>query len=178
MDKETIRKTMLQKRSTLQDKKKFDQKILNHVLDFAKDFKTIAIYHSFEDEINTHPIIEELLKLEKVVACPKILNRKMNFYPVKSLDDFKKGYFNIMEPISDTIIEPEDFDLILVPLLSYNTKLYRVGYGGGFYDRFLKKTKGLKMGLSYSFQFIDVDFEENYDVSLDGLITEENVVQL
>lgn len=164
---------MLEKRSNMKDKEKLDKQILENVLAFSKDDVTIAIFHSFNDEINTLPIIEALLNRGKVVVCPKIEKGVMNFYPIKNLNDFELGYFDIMEPKSKTIISPSKIDLMLVPLLAYNDKMYRIGYGGGFYDRYLSKYHAKKIGLAYRFQHIHESFEKAHDIALDGIINEK-----
>lgn len=172
MDKKTIRQTMLEKRSLLEKKENLDELIYQHALSFAHDYQTIALFHSFEEEIDTHRLIETLLNQGKRVACPKIKDKVMQFYEVRSLGDFELGFYDIYEPKGDTIISQDEFDLCFVPLLAYNDDFYRVGYGGGYYDRYLKDVNAKKIGLAYSFQALDLPFQQEYDVQLDGIINE------
>lgn len=166
---------MIEKRMTMENKKLYDAMILKHVIKESEHHQTIAIYHSFKDEINTHPMIEKLISLNKTVCCPKITKGVMSFIKVRSLDDFEKGYFDIMEPKSDEVIDKNDIDCIFVPLLWINDAFYRIGYGGGYYDRYLKDSPSKKIGLAYSFQKTDIQFQEVHDVKLDALMTQEGL---
>ncbi len=174
MVKHQIRQKHLQKRSNLQDKKYLDKKIEASVLDFAKDYDVIAIFNSFGDEIHTKGMIEKLIGMGKIVACPKIVNKEMFFIKVESINDFKIGYFNIEEPIGDEIIE--DFDLIIVPLLAFNHEMYRIGYGGGFYDKFLKESKAFKLGIAYEWKAVTEQFQDPHDIKLDAICTEARII--
>ena len=173
MDKKEIRQFFLKKRVEMQNKKELDQILLANILDIAKDYQVISIFHSTENEINTHQIIEGLLKMGKTVAAPRIKNKVMRFYEVKSLNDFNLGFFDIYEPQSE--IEVKDFDLIITPLLAFNDELYRVGYGGGYYDRFLKDNPAYKLGIAYSFQYLNQSFQKEYDIALDNVLTERGL---
>ena len=174
MDKGAIRHLYANKRRMIApyDKALMDAIIYNKALSLAERFHVFAIYHSFRSEVDTHQIIEALLLRGKVVACPIIKDGNMHFIRIKSLQDLEVGHFGIMEPKEGSYMDPLDFDCIFVPMLAYNDDFYRVGYGKGYYDRFLIQTTGLKVGLAYSMQHIDVAFEDDNDIAFDLLINE------
>lgn len=175
MVKGNIRKLHLEKRAILADKTNYDKAVEEGVITFAKDFNVVAIFNSFGDEINTKGMIQRLLDMDKIVACPIIKNRVMRFVQVENLDDFKEGYFGIHEPTGKNVIEKDDFDLVIVPLLAFNDKLFRIGYGGGYYDKFLKNIEAFKLGVAHSWMHTDVSFEDVYDISLDNIMTEKGL---
>lgn len=176
MDKKEIRNMSLNKRASLKNKNALDALIAKQAMHLAEGYETIAIFHSFKDEIHTLGIIEILLRENKRVACPKITEGIMRFIQVKSIDDFEKGYFGIFEPKGELEIKPEEFDLIFVPLLAYNDAFYRVGYGGGFYDRYLPYTNAFKVGLAYRCLKTELNFQNDFDVKLDAILTEKGFI--
>lgn len=172
MDKLAIRKLMYERRENLKNRDVLDAVILEKAKNISAAHQTIALFYAFNHEVNTVPLISYLLEKGKTVACPVIKAGVMRFMKVESIQDFEMGHFNIMEPVSKIEIDPASFDLIWVPLLAFNNQCYRVGYGKGYYDRFLIQTKGLKVGLAYEVQFIDIAFEDEKDVACDFVVTE------
>ena len=98
----------------------------------------------------------------------------MNFFNWSSKDPMMINQYGIPEPISNQIKYP---DILLVPLVAYDKNLNRVGYGGGFYDRYIKKIKKIKkvitIGLAYSFQKVKKISVNKHDIKLDFIVTEE-----
>ena len=141
-----------------------------------KHFNKIAIYYSFKDEINTVQLIDFLKAKSYKIYLPKIVEKgKIEFYLFEENTRLEKNSFGIFEPFG--VIEkvkPEDIDLIIVPGLAYNNKKKRLGYGGGYYDRYLPLcANALKVGLFYKEQFDKDDsiiFDEK-DFPLDLIIT-------
>ncbi|MEG0276290.1 MAG: 5-formyltetrahydrofolate cyclo-ligase, partial [Coprobacillus sp.] len=131
------------------------------------------IYVSLPNEIDTHNLITETLKTKRV-CVPKIENNLMNFYEIHSLDELQPGYFDVLEPITNILILPQDIGLMITPLLAYDKRLYRVGYGKGFYDKYFSSGfNGYKLGLAFSFQYIDQIRIDQYDCCLDEIIIED-----
>ena len=101
----------------------------------------------------------------------------MDFFFWSLKDPLKINRYGIPEPISNKIIYP---DILLVPLVAFDKSLNRVGYGGGFYDRYIKKIKKnkniLTIGLAYSFQKVKKVQVNNYDVKLDFVITNKKII--
>ncbi len=102
----------------------------------------------------------------------------MNFYRWSNDDPLKINKFGIPEPVSSKIFFP---DILLVPLVAYDSNLNRLGYGGGFYDRYIEKIekikKIIKIGLAFSFQKIDSIPIDKYDKKLDFIITEKEILK-
>lgn len=115
--------------------------------------KTLFTYVSKDIEVDTYSLIKAALANGKKVAVPRCAaDRKMDFYYIKSLDDLESGSFGVMEPIADRCELVDDFSegLCIVPGLSFDAEGYRLGYGKGYYDRFLSKFGGETVGLCYS----------------------------
>ncbi len=155
------------------------QKIFEH-LKKQKEFlnsKNIMIYLSCNNEVDTTHIINFCLENNKCVCVPKITAQGlMTAIKINSLDfrnEFTKNKYGIYEPKSDCEIMPQDIDLIIVPMVATDTKLNRIGYGGGYYDRFLSNTNAFKIGLCYEYQVLK-DFEiptDATDIKMDKVIT-------
>ena len=138
------------------------------------NIKRIAIYNSFNDEVETGKIIETLLDSNLMVYLPKIENDSLNFYRITKDTEYVKNRFGIFEPNNSEIINPEALEIILVPGLAFNEQNKRLGYGGGYYDKYLPMCKkALKVGLFYKEQFDKngvIEFNE-FDYPLDRIIT-------
>ena len=176
LDKQSIRKTMKQKRLFL-DKETFfhnSQKILEKVIHHPQYIKAhvIGVYVSMNNEVDTLHLIEHMLK-EHIVVTPKVNGDDMNFYRIHSFDDLKEGYFHVLEPTTDEVFCYKDIDLMVVPMLAFDQNNHRVGYGKGYYDKYFSKGfKGYKLGLAFSFQKVDKIITDAYDLALDEIITE------
>ena len=122
------------------------------------------------------PILEKFEKLDYSISLPKInKNSKMNFFQWSTKDPMKVNQYGIPEPVSLKIKWP---DILLVPLLAYDTNLNRIGYGGGFYDRYIARIKRKKnittIGLAFSFQKVKKITNNRHDMKLDFIITEKD----
>ena len=135
--------------------------------------KNILIYVSKEDEVDTINLILELFKLKKNIYVPKVEKDIINFYQINSLFDLKLGKFNILEPISKIKITNYQDSVIIVPGLLFDLNNNRLGYGGGYYDKFLQDKNIYKIGICYSFFKIDKINSEKHDIKMDLIITEE-----
>jgi 5-formyltetrahydrofolate cyclo-ligase len=140
--------------------------------------KIIGGYYPYNYEINTLDILKELEKKNYLISLPKISkNYKMNFYQWSFKDPLSINTYGIPEPISKKKITPE---ILLIPLVAYDDKLNRLGYGGGFYDRYIASQKDdkkiIKIGLGFSFQKIDRLPTNEFDKKLDHVITEKDFI--
>jgi len=178
MDKNNLRKKYKNLRDALSSdlKKIYDQKILENFsgLDL-KLYQNFFIYYNFKNEADTKAIIKMLLKLEKNVYLPKTEKDKM-FFIKYSGQALIKNNFGIYEPTGDYT---EDIpDICVIPLLATDYSGNRIGYGGGYYDKFLRDKKCLKAGLLYSFQITDNLPINKLDIPMDILITENKVIRI
>lgn len=164
--KNQIRKRMLELRRSLDcnEVSEYSQKIITLIkdLDLYQRASCVAIYYPFNNEI-------DLRALDKKLVYPRINKKEMHFFDDSS--GFVQNRLGIYEPVSNQEITKDKIDLIIVPLLAYNDKLYRVGYGGGYYDRYLADYKGIKIGVAFPFQLISDDFNDEYDIKLDMVVS-------
>ncbi len=179
MDKFQIRKKILETR-----KEKYAKDLLiepNKILKILEKIKinniTIGGYYPYNYEIDTTEILKKLQKRNYKISLPKICKKnQMNFFEWSFEDPLSINIYGIPEPISKTLVYP---DILLVPLVAFDNELNRLGYGGGYYDRYLGKNlnfkKIIKIGLGYSFQEIHKIPINQYDMKLDYIITEKNL---
>jgi len=137
--------------------------------------KTIAFYISFGSEVFTHSMIKELLGKKRILA-PKTTDNEIIFSEIGDFNELKPGKFNILEPVDIKEADHNKIDLIIVPGIVFDKKGHRIGYGYGFYDKLLKKINCKKIGLAFSLQIVDKIPKEDYDVAVDKIVTEEEVI--
>lgn len=179
MDKRQLRKDMIQKRLSLSDERfsSLNKKIQERLetLDAFLKAKKIAIYVSYRHEADTRALMKRHFD-DKLLAVPRIENKEMNFYVIHSLNELEKGYFGVDEPVTQTLMKPDDLDLIIVPLLLFDRKRNRVGYGAGYYDRYMKDLTIPKIGIAYSFQEVADTQPHALDIPLDLIITDKEII--
>lgn len=183
-DKNELRKTFLEKRASLDPdlKKEKDERALENLVktDDYKKAKNIFTFISTGEEINTRIAIERFLRDGKNIHVPltKPGNPVMRFSKLFSLDDCHLGHFDITEPRDEFVdfVDNSIVDLVIVPGLVFDKDGYRVGYGGGFYDRFFASIKDKdyrKVGYCYDFQIVDFQLPRNeFDIPVDYIITD------
>lgn len=136
--------------------------------------KSLYAYLSFNQEVHTNPIIERAWADGKRVAVPKVTGDSMVFIWIDSFKGLApQGVFNIMEPIGDGPVADDAAALVLMPGLAFDPKGHRVGYGGGYYDRFLEREPNHPLvALCYDFQLFDRLVTDPHDVPVDIIITD------
>ena len=177
MNKSEIRKKILKIR---QENSTYSQEInIANILRILKKNKSIKKvvggYYPYNYEIDAIKILEKLEKLGYQISLPKIKKKfKMDFFSWSLKDPLVINKYGIPEPTSDKIVYP---NILLVPLVAYDSNLNRIGYGGGFYDRYIKKIKKnkniLTIGLAYSFQKVGQILTNKYDIKLDFIVTDK-----
>ena len=135
--------------------------------------KTVGGYYPYNYEVDPIKILEDFEKKDYLISLPKIKKKfQMNFFKWSTKDPLTVNKFGIPEPISNKIIYPS---ILLVPLVAFDKHLNRIGYGGGFYDRYIKKLKKSKkiftIGLAYPFQKVKKIPIDKYDTRLDFILT-------
>lgn len=173
--KAAIRKEMLEKRQALPLSLRLlmDEQIKEHVLMAIGDAKTIGIYCSTRGEVDTYGLMEHWFWDEDItIATPRVNGKDMDFYKISSFKDLSTGSFGILEPQTENKIEPKDLDVIIVPLVAFDDYKHRIGYGKGYYDRYLKRTSARKIGIAFAFQEVDEISVDAFDVDCDIVITE------
>ncbi|MBO5938546.1 MAG: 5-formyltetrahydrofolate cyclo-ligase [Clostridia bacterium] len=180
--KKELRRALRAKRRSidLQQKAELDQALVAHTLT-TKEFErahTIFLYAPLSDEPNLLPLAEEAWKLGKQVAFPisHTDTHTLSFHTVKSFTELCEGAYGISEPppSAQTVIATKD-TLCIVPALAFDRHGFRLGYGGGYYDRLLVGFQGITLGLFYH-EFLQNELPRGiYDRAVDLLITEKGV---
>ncbi len=135
--------------------------------------KIIGGYYPYNYEIDSIEILKNFEKHNYLIALPKIKkNFQMDFFNWSTKDPLTINKYGIPEPISDKVTHP---NILLVPLVAFDKSFNRIGYGGGFYDRYIKKIKKNKkittIGLAYSFQRVKEVPIDEFDIKLDFVVT-------
>lgn len=150
--------------------------VLEH--EFLKQNRCIASYHSFSGEIDTVEINKALRLAGHHMALPVIHPEEkglMDFYSYEKPEDLILNRFKIPEPVvsEENLVQPNHLEVVIVPLVGFNEKGERLGMGGGYYDRMLKKIscECLTLGLAYDFQLIPEIKSQPWDMPLDEVIT-------
>ena len=182
--KEHIRKKIRHERFRLSDAHvtRLADNLLTQWMRFSNQFsyESIALYYPFDNEASTLEIIRYLHSKNKKVLLPVIQKKSHNllfakYYPKAKLI---KNNFGILEPQEKEFFDKEDIDIALIPCVAFNSKLFRLGMGGGYYDRtFSEKKSTICVGLGYSFQFEDQSFEEKHDIKMDYVVTQKGVLK-
>ena len=182
-EKQQLRRYYREARRTLSsDEKRFiDCKISDNLLksDLYRDAACIFCYVSTSDEIGTAAILEQALTDGKTLCVPLCgKDGSMTARKITALSELRTGHYGILEP-SDTApeIAPENIDLILAPALSCDRKGYRLGYGGGYYDRFLSRTNAVCAALCASQRMSAALPHEAFDRRCHYIITEREVLR-
>ena len=128
-------------------------------------------YLPYNQEVRTVPMLEQAMKDGKRVAVPKCYGDEMKFIYMDDLSAVEKGYANIPEPIADEPVADDPTALVLMPGLAFTTDGKRMGYGGGFYDKFLAAEPGHPtVALCYAFQMVEDLPTEDYDIPVDCVL--------
>lgn len=187
MDKKTLRKQCIEKRSSLSniEVEEISHNIAMNLfkLDIYKNSSFIMTYVDFNKEVRTEEIIRHSIDIGKRIGIPITIKeeRKLLISELKDFDtELEISTYNILAPKSEFIrrIHPSIIDLVLVPGAAFDRNGYRIGYGGGYYDRFLPNLnkKAITIGLAYNLQLIDNVPRGHYDLPVDFILTEKEFI--
>lgn len=173
---------MLNKRRSLtpKDVQNMGKMIFNKLIELPEyqNSKLVLCYVSFDNEVDTLGIISYSLACGKKVGIPKVIGNKIEFYYIDDLSRLHKGTYGILEPETNNKVPLKEAreSLLIVPGTSFSPSGYRNGYGKGYFDKFIAKTKPkYKIGLAYDFQVLDNIYSEKYDEKLDIVISDKNI---
>ncbi|MBQ3583082.1 MAG: 5-formyltetrahydrofolate cyclo-ligase [Lachnospiraceae bacterium] len=183
MNKSEVRKKMNQSRELLskEEVQKKSEAIFENLLKNPYFFnaKTIFCYINIRNEVMTTPVLEFCKKHGKSVAVPKVKGKKMDFYGISDRNELIPGAFGIPEPPQINMCIPTKEDVILLPGLAFDKSGNRIGYGGGFYDRYLEQHReGIKIAVAYDFQITDGLEVEPTDIKPDYIVTESEMITI
>lgn len=186
-NKESLRLSMRAKRQSLSapEKEGKDKKLQLGLMasDLWQNAQSIALYASLPEEANTWFLLAEAWRQAKTVYLPKVTPHEkgfMEFYKCASPSELRKGNFAIFEPQNEQCCEPNlKVDLMIIPGLAFDLKGDRLGYGGGYYDRYLAKNPNCAkfyLGFAYAFQILESLTVHEHDQKMSGLFTEEGFI--
>lgn len=182
--KKQLRQEMLELRAGL-DKDYVlasDASIAENVInsEWFKAAKVIFCFVSMEGEVNTAPILEAAMAEGKIVCVPKVISKgKMEAFVIESLDDFELSSFGIKEPKEGSrLVDPQEIDLGIIPNIVVSSDGYRLGYGGGFYDRYLLRTDMKRLAVCRQLLIQESLPVEPHDIKMDAIVSENGLVHL
>ena len=179
LDKTSIRKEIKQKRLAL-SQETYEAMSLSCFENFKLllneiQVNTIGIYISQKNEVDTKKLIEYLWERGIEVVVPRCQkNGIMTFHRINTWDDVNKGMLGILEPKAYCTLT-KGIDLMVIPLIGVNQEGYRLGMGGGYYDRYMSEHPSITIGFAFSFQFVSFH-EESHDMKFDYMITEKGII--
>ena len=175
-EKSNLRKVLLERRdSTSYDFIKLaSQKMHGRLkqIEIFRNAKKIASYYPIGSEVKTQDIMQELLGEGKEVCLPKVVEDNLIFRRIGGLKDLEKGSFGIMEPKENCSVL-EDIDVVLVPTVGITKSGIRLGYGYGYYDRFLTSSNAKTIALTYSKQIVKSIPSSKNDIKINWIVTED-----
>ncbi|MEB3429112.1 5-formyltetrahydrofolate cyclo-ligase [Citroniella saccharovorans] len=181
MDKKSLRKSFKEIRNNISDEERkiWDKKAFDNLisLDEYKNSKNIFAFINFGSEIDTKALLERFFSDGKNVFIPitEKNNNMMKLTRIKSLDGLEPGHYGILSPKEEDydFVDPDLIDFVLVPGLCFDKEGYRVGYGGGYYDRFFSSLKNspIKVGFCYKNQLVEKIDHDEFDLPVDFIIT-------
>ena len=182
-EKHALRKFLINRRSELGPTIDFQNNILNNVMPLIEEIENefIGTYISFRNELDTKKLNQYLIEREMNLALPVMdfKNKEINFFVYRKDTELIENKFSIFEPMNKgEVVFPK---IILIPLLGYSKSGFRLGYGGGYYDRYLSKN-GIgdvkKIGIAFSFQEVEEIPVEDHDERLDWILTEKHLYKV
>ena len=181
--KKELRRSLSEKRKSIPENVKlvYNEKIFQNLLTLKPfiESETVLCYYSVKDEVSTLKLIDYVLeKTDKRLALPKVHdNGKMEFYCVDNTSQLDVGYKGISEPTGNEEMFSGEDAVCITPGLGFDRNGNRIGYGGGYYDRYLEKKKIIKVGLAFTEQMSDRLEISSFDIRMDFVITDKEIIR-
>ena len=171
MDKKLARKKGLAARAVLTKEQRDEKsvKIFEQLKPYLEKAEKTGCYVSMRDEAETYSVISWCFAHDRKVAVPLTSGNMLIFRYISSFDDLERGNFGVMEPVRGETAEPEELDLMIVPLSAFDAQGHRTGYGKGYYDSILGRCS-VKAGIAFAEQQVDEIETDPWDVDLDFVI--------
>lgn len=176
MDKKELRKQIRDRKRqfTADELNELSVPVMNRLLGMPEviNAKTILLYYSLPDEVNTHQTVELLARQGKTVLLPKVIDgENMEIRIYESSEDLTEGSYGIMEPNGKLFTDYDKIDTAVIPGMSFDADNNRLGRGKGYYDRFLKNIpQAYKIGVCFDFQKEQNIPHDEYDIKMDTVI--------
>lgn len=175
-EKSSLRKVLLEKRDTTSgDLIRIASKQIHNNLKKIPEYRTaksIGGYYPIGSEVKTQDILQDAISNGKEIFLPKVVGKNLEFRKIKDFVDLEKGNFDIMEPKDGCKIS-DKLDVVLVPTVGISQNGFRLGYGYGYYDRFLSKRNFVTIALTYAKQIVKSIPSSEEDVRIDWVVTED-----
>lgn len=185
LNKSDARKKYLKVRDSITDRNNKENKIFESVCNsnFFINAKVIAIYNSFKSEVSTKKLIDHMLELGKIVCLPKVVGNEMKFYKIKSIKDIKyKNNFGIYEPNDKVhnLVRKNDIGIMIIPGICFDYEGNRVGFGMGYYDKYLSGISVRKIGICFDEQLLYHEklLCDQHDIKMDIIVTDKTIINL
>lgn len=152
-------------------------------MEAIKNANSIMLYLDFNNEVQTDTLIKKLLSLKKIVSSPITIKETHTLIPTQIIDfnnGLRIGAYGIREPNENSpTIDIKSLDVVIVPAVAYDTHCYRLGYGGGFYDRFIENLRrdAITIGIAFDCQVFDTIPKEIHDAQLNYIVTETRTLK-
>jgi len=179
--KRALRREVRARRDALppEERERLGQAVARNLLTLpeVRQASTVMAFSSFGSEVDTRPIIEQLARDGRRVVLPRVEGRTIVPVGYRSGDPVKPSSFGALEPAGGDPVRPEEIDVVIVPGLAFDRRGHRVGYGGGFYDRFLGRLRpdALTVSICFSVQVVDEVPNGRGDRPVDLVVTEEGL---
>ncbi len=175
MDKKELRQYIRQRKRTMTEREigEKSEKLCRMLVrcDAFLRARTVYGYLPYNQEVRILPALKEALRQGKRVAVPKVYGEEMRFLYLDDLTRVEKGYAGIPEPVADEPVAEDKTALVLVPGLAFDQKGNRMGYGGGFYDRFLRREPTHPtIALCYDFQMVEAIPTQDHDIPVNTVL--------
>jgi len=179
VEKARLRRQLLDERDSLsQDFINITSKQIQDNLrkvDFFRNAKSIGCYYSIGSEVRTQDILHEILNSGKELSLPQVVKNDLVFRKIMSLSELERGNFSVMEP-KENCPTIKKIDVIIVPAVALTSEGYRLGYGYGYYDKYLSSRKSKTIALTYSKQIVRSFPHSDHDVRIDCIVTEDKII--
>ena len=185
--KEDIRRSLLKRRRSLpkEELKQVSCEINTHLINEIqnRDLKKILVYQSIDNEPSIEQTTELAWQKDIEVYIPKVISKeKIIINRLRKNSSYSKNKFGIKESNDSDTVELNEIDLAVLPLVGIDVNGFRLGYGGGYFDRFFNQGSELSrkpfiIGTGYAFQILEVSFAEGHDLKCDSVITEKGVLK-
>ena len=181
IQKSALRKHLLEKRDATSSELRdiISEKIHENLKKISSytNSQNIACYFPIGSEVDTHDVMLNILKQGKNLLLPRIVDNNIQFYIVSNLEKLERGSFEIMEP-KDNCEKAKKIDCVLIPTVGVSKLGVRLGYGHGYYDRFLSSTDAVKISLTYSKQIVKSIPSDSHDIKIDWIVTEDENIKI
>lgn len=183
MKKKALRKEIIKKRAMLSDKEIIDKShsILDRLLNIPEFINSdcVLVYIDYNHEVSTRAIINYCIENNKSIYAPKVIGDYMEFIRFEDYNSLMKSSMGILEPTGDDIyLSGDSKDIAIIPGVVFDTDCNRIGYGGGFYDKYLEVHPWLvKVAVAFELQIIDSIESEEFDIKPDIIVTDRRIIK-